>query len=130
MRVRLLALGPIISIVAMLNICGGQWLVLQSVAWTGMLIKYSQQDGLAEAVAETFDGHHPCHLCKDIQRVKETNQQKNVSVEKEWDIKILASSCALVLYPPTSFDLQLVVSQKALTWADAPPIPPPRSTVS
>ena len=130
MRVRLLALGPVLSIAALLNICGGQWLVLQSVAWTGMLIKYSQQDGLVEAVGETFDGDHPCNICKRIQQEKDVDPEQDVPVEKQWDIKFLTSPRARILYPPTSFDLQLVISQTALTWADPPPIPPPRGTVS
>jgi hypothetical protein len=130
MRVRLLALGPIISIAAMVNICGGQWLVLQSVAWTGMLIKYSQQACLAEAVAQTFDGDHPCNICKGIERKKEIDEEENVPIEKQWDIKFFASPRVRIIYPPTSFDLQPVVRQEALTWADAPPVPPPRNTVS
>jgi hypothetical protein len=130
MRVRLLALGPIISVAAMLNVCGGQWLVLQSVAWTGMLIKYSQQDGLAQAVAETFDGDHPCDICKGIQREKATDEEENVPIEKQWDMKFFVSPRARTLYPPASFDLQPVISQETLTWADAPPVPPPRNTVS
>jgi len=45
---------------------GAQWFMLQSVAWTGMLIRFSQQTTFTEAVEKTFDGQHPCPLCSHI----------------------------------------------------------------
>ena len=130
MRARLLSLGPIICAAAMLNICGGPRLILQSVAWAGMLIKYSHQTSLAEAVAETFDGAHPCNICKGVQQENESEEQQNVPVEKKWDLKIYASPRLRILYPSASFALHPPVSQQVLNWADAPPVPPPRSIVS
>lgn len=47
---------------------GLQWVVLQGIAWTGMMIKFSQQDSLAEAVSKTFDGEHPCPLCNAVKK--------------------------------------------------------------
>ncbi len=46
---------------------GIQWALLQSVAWTGMLISWSQEVSLVEAVKNTFDGEHPCPLCKAVE---------------------------------------------------------------
>jgi hypothetical protein len=40
--------------------------VLQTVAWTGMLIRYSSEGGVRQGLAQTFDGEHPCPLCKAI----------------------------------------------------------------
>jgi hypothetical protein len=42
---------------------GAHWALLQTVAWVGMIITYSQETTLAEAVEMTFDGEHPCRLC-------------------------------------------------------------------
>jgi hypothetical protein len=42
---------------------GLHWAALQTVAWAGMLIAYSQGAPLREAVSKTFDGEHPCALC-------------------------------------------------------------------
>jgi hypothetical protein len=52
--------------------------VLQTVAWTGMLISYSRDASLKEAVAMTFDGEHPCPLCKAIKqgRAEEKKQEQ------------------------------------------------------
>ena len=47
-------------------VIGMHWVILQSVAWTGMIIVYSQTAPLREALAKTFDGEHPCGLCKAV----------------------------------------------------------------
>ena len=51
-------------------VTGGQWLMLQSVAWVNMARAYSQETTLSKALAETFDGNHPCRLCRFIQKEK------------------------------------------------------------
>jgi len=55
---------------------GGQWLVLQSIAWSGMIIDYSKTDHLCGAVSKTFDGDHPCRLCLFIQKQKVGDEDK------------------------------------------------------
>ncbi len=45
---------------------GGHWGMLQVVAWTGMVITYSRDASLGEAVRKTFDGDHPCALCNEV----------------------------------------------------------------
>lgn len=45
---------------------GGHWGMLQVVAWTGMLIDYSQDNPFTTAVEMTFDGDHPCAICKQV----------------------------------------------------------------
>lgn len=45
---------------------GLHWALLQTVAWTGMLITYAHDASFQEAVGMTFDGQHPCALCKVI----------------------------------------------------------------
>jgi hypothetical protein len=47
---------------------GGHWGVLQVVAWSGMLIQYSRDASFSEAWEKTFDGEHPCALCKAVDR--------------------------------------------------------------
>ncbi|MGH7739594.1 MAG: hypothetical protein ACREL1_05555 [bacterium] len=49
-------------------VTGGQWLVLQSVAWGGMIHRFSQADNLEAALSKTFDGDHLCGLCRFIQK--------------------------------------------------------------
>ena len=57
---------------------GLHWAVLQTVAWTGMIISYSRHASFAAAVSQTFDGGHPCPMCKAIKqgRAEEKQQQQ------------------------------------------------------
>jgi hypothetical protein len=55
---------------------GLHWAFLQTVAWTGMLIRYSQQNTFAEAVSQTFDGEHPCAMCKVVQQGRAAERQQ------------------------------------------------------
>ena len=59
---------------------GLHWALLQTVAWTGMIISYSRDASFTEAVSKTFDGEHPCPMCKMIKKgraeEKEQQQQK------------------------------------------------------
>ena len=42
--------------------------LLQTTAWTGMAVSYSWRSGsLSQGLSETFDGAHPCALCKVVQ---------------------------------------------------------------
>src|SRR3954470_20768479 len=50
---------------------GAHWAALQSVAWATMLVEYSQHEPLPRALAQTFDGHHPCDLCKRVVAAQE-----------------------------------------------------------
>ena len=60
---------------------------MQCVAWLGMTISYSAQDGLVEGVKKTFDGEHPCPMCQAIAKVKQHEQEqspvRNAPVSKE-----------------------------------------------
>lgn len=46
---------------------GFEWFSLQSVAWASMLVERSAQSDWRQAVRTTFDGQHPCHLCRVVQ---------------------------------------------------------------
>jgi hypothetical protein len=45
---------------------GLHWVVLQSAAWVGMAVAYSVEKGVMEGLNDTFDGNHPCPLCKAV----------------------------------------------------------------
>lgn len=60
-----------------LHLCGGPTGVMQCVAWLGMTISYSAQDGLVEGVKKTFDGEHPCPMCQAIAKVKKDQEEQS-----------------------------------------------------
>src|ERR1700750_1712363 len=58
----------------------GNLVILQCVAWMGMLVSYSQQDGLTVGIQKTFDGKHPCKICKLVNK-SERNEQNSKLVK-------------------------------------------------
>ena len=65
-------IGLVLAALALFSIAGGHWAVLQSVAWVEMLHDYAQKTGsVAVAVEQTFDGAHPCELCREIATSKD-----------------------------------------------------------
>ena len=52
------------------------WALLQTVAWTGMIISYSHGNSFQEAIRLTFDGQHPCCLCKAIKQGRSHEKQQ------------------------------------------------------
>jgi hypothetical protein len=75
---RLLAFVKIAAVLVLVLSLGLHWALLQTVAWTGMLLTYSRGTSLSEAVTRTFDGRHPCALCKFVQkgRAEEKKQEQ------------------------------------------------------
>lgn len=69
-------LARFLVLIAAVQILGGHWAVLQTVAWTKMLVEYAQQESLSVAVAKTFDGEHPCQLCHTVKEGRQEEQKK------------------------------------------------------
>ena len=65
-----------ITVLALVLTLGLHWALLQTVAWTGMVINYSQANPFPEAVSMTFDGEHPCRLCKVIKQGRTEEQRQ------------------------------------------------------
>jgi hypothetical protein len=86
-------------VAALVGVLGGHWAVLQVAAWTGMAISYSQNDSFGSALSKTFDGKHPCKLCKLVNAAKKATQKS----ESKLDIKKLdsfVSATILFSFPP------------------------------
>jgi hypothetical protein len=104
---------------------GLHWALLQTVAWTGMIVSYSRQASFTQAVSKTFDGKHPCCLCKAIQksRAEEKSRQQVKPVVKldlgpVWQGTEFDFRCAREPVPSTH--------AAAPARSDEPPKPPPR----
>lgn len=69
-RVRVVA-----TLVALGFFLGLHWGMLQAVAWTRMLVEFSQSMPLREAVTRTFDGRHPCALCLEVRRGRQAESE-------------------------------------------------------
>jgi hypothetical protein len=104
---------------------GGQWVAMQSIAWTTMVISYSQHCSFRQAIVRTFDGGHPCDLCKGINKARgeEKKQDSQLSVSKT---DLICTIRRVVLVPPFA---SLTFAQLITSPTDGfqePPSPPPR----
>lgn len=109
---------------------GLHWALLQTVAWTGMLVRYSRGASIAEAIAKTFDGRHPCSLCKVVAKSKadQWNQEKQFPWHAGPKLDLAVPSLIrTACVPPSMAPLRIteLPIPPALTWA--PPHPPPRN---
>lgn len=104
---------------------GGHWAVLQSVAWAGMAVSYLQQVDLKDALLKTFDGRHPCKLCKVVQAGKKCEQkQPLLKADTKLDLCLPREASRLTALHP--FAQSRFDSQSAPQRAESPPSPPPR----
>jgi hypothetical protein len=60
----------------------GPAMLLQEVAWVGMLVTYTQERGLKRGVIETFDGRHPCNLCNKAEQLRQQELPSNPDEKK------------------------------------------------
>jgi hypothetical protein len=109
---------------------GAQWAVLQGVAWVGMAVTYSLQDGsLAEGLSKTFDGEHPCPLCKAVKKGVEDDQSPaqeakggKGSAKAEYFL-----TDRVRVFPPAMTRLAVeVMAQHALSRTELPGLRPPK----
>lgn len=64
------------TVCAAVLLTGGQHGLLQTVAWANMLVTYHEDTGdWEQAVSMTFDGAHPCCMCKAIAQSRGTNPE-------------------------------------------------------
>ena len=118
-------LPHLIVLAAFVFSCGGQWYVLQGIAWVKMLHDYSQMVPFTEAVSMTFSGQYPCAICKAIAEKKKSENDKICSLEKvekkffpPVEVVLLRPQAVPLAYPGYLTSLQ--------ARSEPPPTPPPR----
>ena len=114
-----------LMIAAVLAASGTHWAILQSLAWTTMLVQNLESKSVREAVVETFDGKHPCRLCKAISTGKKSEKKKEF-VASWKQPEFIPSEMAFIFEPPHSFTF---LPDLHVTWHELghkPLLPPPR----
>lgn len=112
-------------IVAALSATGTHWLALQSVAWTSMLAENLQSVSWQRAVQRTFDGKHPCCLCKEIAKDKQSEKKSDIQTElKKLDYSY--TSFEFIFCPPFHFYEVRVADSIAISFSEPPSLPPPK----
>jgi hypothetical protein len=105
---------------------GLHWAFFQSLAWIGMVVSYSQDATLKEALVKTFDGQHPCVLCKEIAKGKRSEKKSEFPLQlKKFDF--LAVKAQFVFAAPTNFWHLMAIDHCLKSVLLTPPTPPPRA---
>ena len=118
-------LPKILIVLALAGSIGLHWSFLQAVAWAGMIVNYSQEAPLGEAVVKTFDGQHPCPLCKQIAKGKQA-EKKSVFKFEVRKFEFPYAPVAFIFRSPSWFQELTVPDQRAGIRPHSPPVPPPR----
>jgi hypothetical protein len=106
---------------------GLQWIALQSLAWTSMLIDYSRDTLLCRAIAQTFDGAHPCSLCQLVNKGNASEKKSDMqSPAPKIDIICVVRALRLIpdLAPFENAARDFCFSEIG----HSPPVPPPRNS--
>ncbi|MEO6740914.1 MAG: hypothetical protein ABIP20_11725 [Chthoniobacteraceae bacterium] len=115
----------LIVILALLASVGGHWALLQSVAWTRMIIERTHTDSFATAVQTTLDGEHPCDMCKRITEGKQSEQQEE-KVQVKVKLDMLCELRLIAIAPPSQPLNFPSDPTEGTPRAECPPVPPPR----
>jgi hypothetical protein len=120
-------IGKCLVIAALVATTGAHWALLQSVAWTTMLADNLHSASLPEAFVKTFDGKHPCCLCKAIAAGKKSEQKKEFTspIQKPEFPPVMEN---FVLFAPSHFQLLPQVSFFSESLTQKPLTPPPRES--
>ena len=121
--------GRIATIGALCCAIGLHWVALQSFAWTNMLIEYSKRGPLCQAIAQTFDGAHPCSLCHVVATAKASEKKSDIQAPlPKIDIicvaRVVQLGSPFVLFDYEPCDSSLCEIEQS------PPVPPPRVIAS
>jgi hypothetical protein len=111
--------------IAVFQLMGGHWAVLQVTAWVGMLVKYSETEGVGAGFSKTFEGKHPCSLCLSIAKSKET-EKKQSSQAAAAEIYLVPPAQCWTLRPPHHFWYLEIPIASLFSCVSGPPVPPPR----
>ncbi len=115
-------------VAALMFSIGLHWVVLQSVAWAGMLVTYTVQEGsVIDGLSQTFDNEHPCPLCSAIKQGKQSEKKdtKRADQKKKLDLTLGIFS-RVVLTPPSPTLSPLPDFPHGIARRTKPPSPPPR----
>ncbi len=105
---------------------GGHWAMLQSFAYTRMLLEFAEQDTLCTAVKKAFDERYACSLCPKIRNGFNSEQKLPSSLSEVQQPEFLLQSSTLIFFDPVVVADVAFLSSRHTDFSNAPPKPPPR----
>ena len=120
-------LMTVVMALALFLVAGGHWAMLQGVAWATMVRDFSKTGSLTEAVGKTFDGKHPCAMCKKLTNARASEERAPVTLKVDKKAEVFVASIRSevpmplarpIVYGPAPF---VVMPERFF----APPVPVP-----
>lgn len=111
---------------ALLSASGFHWAAFQAVAWGSMILEYSHDNGFRKAVSRTFDGKHPCTLCKRIENEKKDEKKKDIQIVATRLTLFLVQSAGIPVPSSSPWAWRIAHDVLAPGPVHSPPVPPPR----
>src|SRR5206468_7468391 len=121
--------GRIATISALCLSIGLHWIALQSLAWTTMVIDYSKYAPLCQAIAQTFDGAHPCSLCHVVSKGKNSEKKQDLQSPTRKIDMICVPLASRIERPFVPFEYA-TGEPLSFEFGRSPPVPPPRPLLS
>jgi hypothetical protein len=118
-------LGKIFLVFALAAMLGAHWTLLQTVAWTAMLADNLHSSSFQIAAEKTFDGKHPCCLCKAIAAGKQSEKKTELSFQSQ-KLEFPPLKEKFTLIAPSQFQLLPLENSSAKSFAPKPLLQPPR----
>ncbi|VVM07449.1 hypothetical protein MAMC_01609 [Methylacidimicrobium cyclopophantes] len=119
--------GILFALLAACHLAGGHWLFWQGAAWAGMLVRYAQSYGMETGLTMTFDGKHPCQICKKVVKGKSKEEHSSRTERSQEDFGLFSLADATALTPLLLSPETPPVERPAVTIrTDRPLSPPPR----
>ena len=85
-------LMTVVMALALFLVAGGHWAMLQGVAWATMVRDFSKTGSLTEAVGKTFDGKHPCAMCKKLTNARASEEKAPVTLKVDKKAEVFVAS--------------------------------------
>jgi hypothetical protein len=92
-----------------------------------MIANYARGETLVTAIEKTFDGDHPCELCKVVKKGQSEEQKQQIAKMIVKLEAVLAPTLQLPLQPSRDWRFS-IAEQRACTRSLAPLTPPPLLT--
>lgn len=128
MFARLRHLAKLLVIGALFVSVGGHYVLLQTMAWGNMLLAYSQNASFSEAARKTFDGEHPCGMCKLVKESREKEDQRKPHAKAEAKLDVVLPVAVRLKEPVAEVHAPGVPAydRAICEFRGAVPHPPPR----
>ncbi len=121
-------IAKLLLVSALMLQIGAPWMLVQGVAWVKMAATYSMKEGsFGRGLVKTFDGEHPCELCKLAAKGRQTEQKPLAPIKElsKFKSEMLLTSILRLPHPHCGRLPILWESFKAFGRTHRPLSPPP-----